>query len=78
MLKNQLDHQSEVEAVAEILKNSSCNVVTTAVLAMLSQSSDKEDATRLLKDQQAMTSYARLVFKVMASELSRDDLLDMS
>ncbi|MEG7524469.1 MAG: DEAD/DEAH box helicase family protein [Chromatiales bacterium] len=52
--------------------------VTAAVLTMLSESKDEQDATRLLKDKQAMTSYARLVFKVLASDLSRDDLMGLS
>ena len=52
--------------------------VTSAVLEMLANSRDKEDATRLLKDRRAMASYARLVYKVMNSDLSKEDLLGLS
>jgi hypothetical protein len=52
--------------------------VTSAVLTMLAHSKDKEDPTRLLKDQQAMSHYSRLVFKVLASDLSKEDLLGLS
>ncbi len=34
--------------------------------------------TRWLKDQQTMASYAQLVFSVLASDLSKKDLLGMS
>ncbi|EGW55643.1 hypothetical protein [Candidatus Endoriftia persephonae] len=51
--------------------------VTSAVLTMLLESKDREDATHLLKDQQAMSHYSRLVFKVLASDLSKEDLLGL-
>jgi type I restriction enzyme R subunit len=52
--------------------------VTSAVLEMLANNQDKDDATRLLKDRKAMASYARLVYKVLTADLSKDDLLGMS
>ncbi len=52
--------------------------VKTAVLGMLASSTDKDDASRLLKDPEAMASYARLVFKVLASEISKEDMLGLS
>ena len=52
--------------------------VTSTVLEMLSHSKDEEDAVRLLRDKDAMTSYARLVSKVLASDLSHSDLMGLS
>lgn len=52
--------------------------VTSAVLEMLANNQDKEDATRLLKDRKAMASYARLVYKVLTTDLSKEDLLGLS
>ena len=52
--------------------------VKEAVLDMLANSIDKEDASRLLKDPEAMASYARLVYKVMSADISKEDLIGMS
>jgi hypothetical protein len=52
--------------------------MTSAVLEMLGMSKDKDDATRLLQNRKAMASYARLVSKTPALELSKEDLLRLS
>lgn len=52
--------------------------VSKAVFEMLSDNRDSEIADRLFKDGEAMNGYTRLVFKLLASGIDRDDLMGMS
>ena len=51
------------------------SAVRSAVIGMMAESRDEETADALLRDGDKMSSYARLVFRLLAGGLSREDLL---